>query len=122
MRTTFLAATLASLALLQLGAAPAAADESAAAEAGATVSEQATTEVRVGFSRAAVRALIADLFAGDELAPAEPAAAEAGGVGREIGRNLKLELRYDSRGPFEQHLADPGEPQHVVFLQLRARL
>ena len=115
MRKLFPALTLALFAALLLGTVP------ASAEDGAIPAEPATAADEPGFSRAAVRALVAEAFASDEPAPPEPVADDTGGLERELGGNLKLELRY-SRGPFENHLADPREAEHSVFLQLRARL
>ncbi|NGP52045.1 hypothetical protein [Thioalkalivibrio sp. XN8] len=121
MRKLFPALTLASFAALLPGTAPVAAEESATAADSAIAAEPATAAEAPGFSRAAVRALVAEVFASDEPEPPAPAGGDTGGLERELGGNLKLELRY-SRGPFENHLADPREAEHSVFLQLRARL
>lgn len=128
MRKRFLASTLASSAALLLGAGAAVADDTAGAAGMATAGETASgedrgaPEERPGFGRDAVRALLADLFGSDEAAPAVPVEEDPGGLEAELGRRLRLELRYDSRGPFEDHLTDPRETEHFVFLQLRTRL
>jgi hypothetical protein len=111
MRKRILASNLVSSAALLLCAGTAAAED-LAAEPDAPV-----------HSRTSVRALLADLFGGDdEAAAAVPVPEDSGGLEAELGRRLRLELRYDSRGPFESHLTDPREAEHFVFLQLRARL
>lgn len=128
MHKRFLAATLVSIAALLLCAGPAAADETAADldapvdDVMVELEDAAGTDPAPGFTRAAVRVLLADLFGSDEAAPAVPAEEDSGGLEAELGRRLRLELRYDSRGPFENHLTDPRETEHFVFLQLRARL
>lgn len=121
MRKLFPALTLASFAAVLLGTVPVAAEDNATAGDGAVHAEPATAAGEPDFSRAAVRAVVAEVFASDEPAAPEPATDDTGGLERELGGNLKLELRY-SRGPFENHLADPREAEHSVFLQLRARL
>lgn len=128
MHQRFPASTLVSFAALVLCTAPAAADDTMPdlaapiADEKIELADPAGTGRSTGFSRSSVRALLADLFGSDETAPAMPAEEDPGGLEAELGRRLRLELRYDSRGPFENHLTDPRETEHFVFLQLRTRL